>query len=130
MDEFFSWEMLGSFAGCAAATAIVTQFLKNLFVKLPTQWLSYIIAVVILYLATLFSGNMTAAAAAIAPLNAILVSLASNGVYSAVVRAKDGKPVETITIRPAAPDGAADASASALTQAENGESEKSEETKP
>lgn len=101
MNEFFSWEMLGTFAGCSAATAIITQFLKNLFVKLPTQWLSYIIAVVILFLATLFTGNMTGASAAIVPLNAILVSLASNGAYSAVIRAKDGKQPQTPSLRPA-----------------------------
>lgn len=102
MNEFFSWEMLGTFAGGSAATAIVTQFLKNLFVKLPTQWLSYIIAVIILYLATLFTGNMTGASAAIVPLNAILISLASNGAYSAVIRAKDGKSPGTLNLRPAA----------------------------
>lgn len=103
MDEFITWEMLATFAGCSAATAVITQFLKNLFAKLPTQWLSYFIALVILYLSTLFTGGMTGANAAIIPLNAILVSLASNGAYSAVIRARDGKPVETVNIRPAAP---------------------------
>ena len=40
MDEFFSWQMLATFAGATAATGILTQFLKNLIPKLPTQWLS------------------------------------------------------------------------------------------
>lgn len=110
MDEFFTWEMLGTFAGCSAATAIITQFLKNLFAKLPTQWLSYMIAVVILYLATLFTGSMTGAAAAVIPLNAVLVSLSANGAYSAVLRAKNGKPTETVVSRPATANSASDKS--------------------
>lgn len=95
MDEFFSWQTLATFAGASAATAIITQFLKNALKKLPTQWLSWIIAVIILYAATYFTGALTAAAAAIVPLNAVLVALASNGAFSAVVRVKNGKPVKS-----------------------------------
>ena len=47
MDEFFSWQMLATFAGSTAATGILTQFLKNLIPKLPTQWLSYLLALVL-----------------------------------------------------------------------------------
>lgn len=92
MDQFFSWQTLATFAGSSAATAIITQFLKNTFSRLPTQWLSYIIAVVILYAATYFTGALTVASAAIIPLNAVLVALASNGAYSAVIRITSGKP--------------------------------------
>lgn len=128
MDEFFTWETLATFAGCSAATAIITQFLKNIFARLPTQWLSYIIAVVILYLATFFTGGMTGAAAAIIPLNAVLVSLASNGAYSAVIRAKDGKPVQTVNIRPAVQNKAA--GTSAASPSKNGGTGNPDETKP
>lgn len=92
MNEFFAWSTLVTFTGCAAATGIITQFLKNTFQRLPTQWLSYFIAVVILYAATYFTGGMTFSAAAAIPLNAVLVALSSNGAYSAVIRAKNGKP--------------------------------------
>lgn len=91
MNEFFSWQYLATFAGCTLATSIVTQFVKGLFQKLPTQLLSYIIALIILYAATYFTGALTGAAAAIIPLNAVLVALSSNGVYSAVFRALKGK---------------------------------------
>ena len=53
MNEFVSWETLGTFAGCAALVGILTQFTKGLFSKLPTQWLSYIYAVVVMALATI-----------------------------------------------------------------------------
>lgn len=96
MDEFFTWQTLATFAGASAAVAIITQFLKNVFKKLPTQWLSYIISVIILYAATYFSSGLTASSAAIIPLNAILVSLAANGTYSAVTRIKNGKPTTVL----------------------------------
>ena len=91
VNEFFSWQTLATFAGCSAATAILTQFLKGVFQKLPTQWLSYFIAAVILYAATYFTGALSASSAAITPLNAVLVALASNGAYSAVLRLANGK---------------------------------------
>lgn len=90
--DFFSWSTLVTFTGCSTATGIITQFFKNTFQKLPTQWLSYFIALMILYAATYFTGELTVSAAAVIPLNAVLVALASNGAYSAVLRVKNGKP--------------------------------------
>lgn len=93
MDQFFNWEMLATLAGAAAATGILTQFLKGLFSKLPTQWLSYIIALVILLAATAATGGIGAdwTVWAIVPLNAVIVSLSANGAFSAVKRASGGK---------------------------------------
>ena len=91
MDSLFSWQSLATFAGASAATAILTQFFKGAFQRLPTQWLSYIFAVVILYAATYFTGGLTPSVAIITPLNAMLVALASNGAFSAVVRVAASK---------------------------------------
>ena len=86
MDEFFSWQMLATFAGSTAATGILTQFLKNLIPKLPTQWLSYIIAVVLLVVTTAATGGWAQpwTVWALVPMNAALVSLASNGAVDAM----------------------------------------------
>lgn len=92
MTEFFTWEFLASFAGCTAATALVTQFTKNLFPRLPTQWLSYFIAVIILVAATIFTVGVNAGNLAIIPFNAILISMASNGAFAAVQRVNGVKP--------------------------------------
>ena len=91
MNEFFSWGTLATFAGATAATAVVTQFLKSVWTKLPTQILSYILAVVILVPATLFTAGVDWPALLMVPLNAVVVSLASNGAFDAVNRAKSGK---------------------------------------
>lgn len=91
MNEFFSWGMLATFAGATTATALLTQFLKGIFSKLPTQLLSYLIAVVILIPATIFTTGADWSSLLLIPLNAAIVSLASNGAYDAILRAKDGK---------------------------------------
>lgn len=92
MNEFFTWQTLATLAGASLATGILTQFFKGLFQKLPTQWLSYIIAVLVLVLATLFTGGGDAAVWAIIPLNAVIVSTSANGAYAAVQRV--GKKTE------------------------------------
>ena len=92
MDSFFDWTMLGSFAGAAAATGIVTQAVKGIFQKIPTQIVSYVIAVVILGLATAATGAVSDWTGwALVPLNAVVVSLASNGGFDIIKRVQKSK---------------------------------------
>lgn len=93
MEQFFTWETLATLAGASAATAIFTQFLKELFKKLPTQCLSYIIALIILLAATAATGGFSVGweTWAIIPFNAVIVSLSANGGWSAIKRAMGEK---------------------------------------
>lgn len=84
MDTYFSWEFIGTLAGCTAATALITEFLKAIFDKLPTQLLSYIVAVILMVGATVFTSGFSLQSLFIIPINAIIVSLASNGSFDAV----------------------------------------------
>lgn len=87
MDNFFDWGMLGTFAGAAAATGIVTQAVKGVFQKIPTQIVSYVIAVVILGLATAATGGASDWTGwTLVPLNAVVVSLSANGGFEAIKR--------------------------------------------
>ena len=87
MDNFFDWGMLGTFAGAAAATGIVTQAVKGVFQKIPTQIVSYVIAVVILGLATAATGGASDWTGwVLVPLNAVVVSLSANGGFEAIKR--------------------------------------------
>ncbi len=92
ITDFLTWEMLGTFAGAVVAVALLTQFLKDTFKKLPTQWLSYVISVVLLALATAATqGVATWDIWALIPFNAAVVSLTANGGYAAIERLKNGK---------------------------------------
>lgn len=93
ISSFFEWSTLGTLTGAAAAASAVTQTLKSIgfLYKVPTQFLSYLISCTILLLATLFSGTPTPSTLAIVPLNAILVSLCSNGIYSVSQRISGGE---------------------------------------
>ena len=92
MDSFFDWTMLGSFAGAAAATGLVTQAVKGIIQKIPTQLVSYVIAVVILGLATAATGAVSDWTGwALVPLNAVVVSLASNGGFDIIKRVQKSK---------------------------------------
>lgn len=93
MSEFFTWQLLSTFAGCTLATGILTQFVKNVpfLKKIATQWVSYVIAVILLFAATFFTGALTGPSAAMIPFNAVLIALSANGAYSAVKRVSNGK---------------------------------------
>lgn len=89
-QEFFTWTMLATYAGAVMSTALITQLFKGVGVisKIPTQIFSYGVALVILLAATFFGGQWTWPDAALCLLNAVVVSLASNGAYEAMAREK------------------------------------------
>lgn len=78
LTDFLTWEYLATFAGCSLCTALFTQGLKNM-VKIPTQVLAWIIAVVLLELAQVFTGTMSISTAVLAVLNGFVVATATSG---------------------------------------------------
>lgn len=86
MNDFFSWTMLATYSGAVLATGLITQFIKNFngISKLPTQLLSYLVAFIVLILATWFTDALTVESAVMCILNAVVVAFASNGAYEAV----------------------------------------------
>lgn len=90
--NFFDWAYLGTFAGALAAVALITQMIKNLpgIKHVPTQLMSWILAVVVLLLAQLFGGTLDAQNAVLCLFNGAMVSLAANGGYAALKRVMGG----------------------------------------
>ncbi len=88
--EFTDWATLGTLAGASAIVATIVQITKKsaLVQKLPTQVWSYLLALVVLLLANAFTTGLTGESAARCLLNAAIVSLTTNGGYSAVQRMK------------------------------------------
>ena len=94
--EFFDWKMLATSAGCAAMVSLLTQFTKDLgFIKkIPTQVWSFILALVVLYPAYAFTGALNVSTAFLVPFNAVVVALASNGIYDGISRIVSGAKVD------------------------------------
>ncbi len=86
MNEFFTWTMLSTYAGATLATSIITQFIKGVgFIdKIPTRFVSYAIALVLLIVANAIQGTQTLSAYVLCVINAVIVSLASNGAFDAL----------------------------------------------
>lgn len=94
--SFFDWTFLGTFAGALAAVALITELIKGLpaLKKVPTQFVSWVLAFIILILAQLFTGTLSAQSAVLCVLNGAMVSLAANGGYAALKRVMGGKDEE------------------------------------
>ncbi len=89
IDGYITWEILATYAGASTMTSLIVQFLKNVvdkYIKIPTQLLSYIIAVFILTLALTFTTGFSWNAFSLILFNAIIVSTASNGIYDGIKR--------------------------------------------
>ena len=89
---FFDWSYLGTFAGALAAVALITELIKDMPIlkKVPTQFVSWALAFVVLLLAQLFTGTLNAQNAILSVLNGAMVSLAANGGYAALKRVMSG----------------------------------------
>lgn len=91
--NFFDWTVLGTFAGALAAVALITELIKSLpgISRIPTQIVSWVLAVGVLLLSQTFTGALSAQNAVLSLLNGAMVSLAANGGYAALKRILSGK---------------------------------------
>jgi hypothetical protein len=93
MQDFFSWAMLGTYAGAAIATTLVTQIIKEwgALKTVPTRLVSYVISLVILLAAAAFNNALTVPDGVLCLLNAVVVSLAANGGFDVITNATKPK---------------------------------------
>lgn len=80
----FSWEQLATIAGATLATLLIVQLLKlpiDKVWKIPTRLVAYVIALIIMILATHFTVGLTWENAILAAVNAVIVALAAMGSY-------------------------------------------------
>lgn len=89
----FSWEQLATIAGATLATLLVVQLLKlpiDKIWKIPTRIVAYVIALIVMLLATHFTVGITWSNGILAAVNAVIVALAAMGSYE-ITFAKLGK---------------------------------------
>ena len=84
MNEFMIWEVLLTYGGCVAATVLVTEWLKKLLPKLAAQLISFVIALLIMFIGNLAMGSFAFGDIPLYLVNAVGVSLAANGGFDAL----------------------------------------------
>lgn len=80
----WTWGYLATIAGATAATLLIAQFLKiplDHVWKIPTRLFVYLIALVIMVIATAYTSGLTMDSFLLTILNAFIVALAAYGSY-------------------------------------------------
>lgn len=93
----FSWEQLGTIAGAALATMLIVQLLKlpvDKVWKIPTRIIVFLIAAIVMTLATYFTQGISWETALLTLMNAVIAALTAMGAYEmtlAKIEQKNGK---------------------------------------
>lgn len=86
MQEYFSWATLATYSGAILAVSLITQFIKDLgpISKIPTRVTAYVVAVLIMLAAMLFTDGFSWSGLGLTLINAVVVALAANGAHDAL----------------------------------------------
>ena len=82
--EPVTWTQLATVGGCAMMTLLIVQLIKaplDKVWKIPTRFVVFFISLVIMLLATYFTGNLTASSAVLTIFNAVISALTAIGAY-------------------------------------------------
>lgn len=82
--EPVTWEQLATIGGAAMATLLIVQLLKlplDKVWKIPTRIIVFVIAFIVLLLATYFTQGLTWNTALLTVINAVIVALTAMGAY-------------------------------------------------
>ena len=95
----FTWEQLATIAGATLATLLIVQLLKlplDKVWKIPTRIVVYVIALIVMLLATYFTSGLTVNTALLTAVNAVIVALSAMGAYELTFRKLDDKRTQAI----------------------------------
>ena len=79
-----TWEQLATIAGAATATLLIVQLLKlplDKVWKIPTRIIVFLIAAIVMLLATYFTQGLSWNTALLTILNAVIAALTAMGAY-------------------------------------------------
>ena len=95
--EPVSWEQLATIGGAAMATLLIVQLLKlplDKVWKIPTRIIVFVIAFVVLILATYFTQGLSWNTALLTVINAVIVALTAMGAYEMTFAKLEKKKAE------------------------------------
>lgn len=84
VGEPLTWTYLATIAGAAAFTLLVVQFLKaplDKVWKIPTRAFAYVVALVVMLVATAFTSGLTVDSVLLVAANAFLAAMSAYGAY-------------------------------------------------
>jgi hypothetical protein len=90
-----TWEQLATIGGAALATMLIVQLLKlplDKVWKIPTRIIVFVIAFVVLILATYFTDGLSWNTALLTVINAVIVALTAMGGYEMTFAKMEKKP--------------------------------------
>ena len=94
IENFMTWDFLGTMSGAVAATTLIVQFLKiplDKVWKIHTRYVVYFIAFFLLFFVEYFTGHITMERTILIMLNAIIVTMASMGTYEVTFKQVEEK---------------------------------------
>lgn len=89
MNEYLTWEFLGTFSGMVGAVTLLVQFLKLPFDKvwkIPTRYIVLFISMALLFAVEIFTTGFDPQRIPLVVLNAVVVSVASLGTYEVTIQ--------------------------------------------
>ena len=93
-----TWEQLATIGGAALATMLIVQLLKlplDKVWKIPTRIIVFVIAFVVLILATYFTQGLTWDTALLTVINAVIVALTAMGGYELTFKKLEQKKLDS-----------------------------------
>lgn len=93
-----SWDQLATIGGAAMATMLIVQLLKlplDKVWKIPTRIIVFVIAFIILILATYFTQGLAWDTAILTIINAVIVALTAMGGYELTFKKIEGRQKQT-----------------------------------
>ena len=94
----FSWEQLATIAGASMATMLIVQLLKlplDKVWKIPTRIIVFVIAAVVMLLATFFTQGLSWSTALLTLFNAVVAALTAMGGYELTFAKLEKKKANT-----------------------------------
>lgn len=98
IEQFVTWEMLRDFALLIGIVLTATQFIKNLpgIRKIPTKYLAWIIAFILIILTNIQSKSFTGLDIVLYALSAMFISTSANGIHDMGKKKEFEVQVETV----------------------------------
>lgn len=91
MNDFLTWEILGTFGGAAVSVTILTEIIKN-YLNIDPKWVALAFSIIASFGVEIFHREiLTPAVFVLSIFNALLIAGASIGAYEGIIKKFESK---------------------------------------